>query len=95
MAVVDFIKNNSVYIAIILPVAYFVFRDLYAAYRERRNLEKNKQAIIESEKRIYELIKQTDQNKVDLINQLASLKKKVDSSLSDIDNEINDKQKNA
>ena len=93
MGITDFITQNSVYLAILLPITYFVVKDLYTAYRERKNLEKHKKAMIESERRIFELIKQSDKNKVDLINKLSSLKDTIDGSISEIDKESDDKEK--
>ncbi len=92
MSVFDYIEKYSILLAVLLPVLYFITRDFYAAYRSRKNFERHKQSLIESEKRIIELIKQSDQNKVDLINNLSSLKNKIDGSIADIDKQVNDEK---
>ena len=92
MSFFDYIEKYSILLAVLLPVLYFITRDFYAAYRSRKNFERHKQSIIESEKRIIELIKQSDQNKVDLINNLSSLKNKIDGSIADIDKQVDDEK---
>ncbi len=92
MSFFDYIEKYSILLAILLPVLYLFTRDFYAAYRSRRNFKRHKQSLIESEKRIIELIKQSDQNKVDLIKNLSSLKNKIDGSIADIDKQVNDEK---
>tara|TARA_B100000427_G_scaffold242924_1_gene205878 strand:- start:20261 stop:20548 length:288 start_codon:yes stop_codon:yes gene_type:complete len=88
----ELLSHPGLLLAIVLPVTYFILKDIFAFFRERNALKRHKKTIIESEKRILELIKQSDQNKVELLNQLSSLKNKIDGSISEIDDKINDEK---
>ncbi len=92
--IASFIKENSVILAIALPLLFFVLRDIFMAYREKKNSKRYEQMIIDSEKRLYNLIKQANQNKINLMKDISTLHKNIDDSIADIDKNINDKEKN-
>jgi len=92
--IASFINENSIILAIALPLLFFVLRDIFMAYREKKNSKRYEQMIIDSEKRLYNLIKQANQNKINLMKDISNLHKNIDDSIADIDKNINDKEKN-
>ena len=93
MTFAEFIDDNTwVLILFIFPVLYIISRDIVRAihgYREKKFREKE---LIESEQRMYELIKESDQNKEELVQRLKDLKDRVEESRDFMQSEI-DKQR--
>ena len=86
MQVSEFIMENILlFIIAATPLLYFIIRDIVSYFREKSNLKESKKALIESEKRIYELLKKSDQNKADLVNQVRQMKSQVHKAILQTD----------
>ena len=93
MQVSEFIMENILlFIIAAAPLLYFIIRDIVSYFREKSKLKESKKALIESEKRIYELLKKSDQNKADLVNQVMQMKNQVHKAILQTDEVLKNRQ---
>jgi len=69
-----FIKENwEIILLVCLPIVYFICRDIYLSLKDKKKLEQQKKALIESEKKLEVLINKMEENKKMLMDSLIEL----------------------
>ena len=92
MSFIEIVQENYIILALVLtPLFYFVFRDIVSVYRNKKNIENHKQRIIESERRIFQLLQESDTNKAELIAQISSIRQKMSADIDRVNQSLDDK----
>ena len=86
------IEGNFLLLIIILPLIYFLIRDGLGALRAKTEQKKHTEAMIEAEKRIYALMKESDKHNEELIQNIRSLKESIDGSTDFIQSKLDDEK---
>ena len=93
MTIADLINQRPWILTVaVLFIAYIVIRDTIRfiyAYKEKKRKEKD---LIDSEKRIHNLIKETNLNRQDLVEGLQKLRENIVDSQQMIQDKINEQQ---
>lgn len=83
---IDNIRENfNAIIFLIAPILYFVIRDLITYQNNKKKAAKHKKDIIESEKRIFKRLQESDQAKANLVEDVQRIQKQIYSSLAEMD----------
>ncbi len=70
----EFIKSHPVLmIMVFLPIAYIVCRDLFLFILRRRELEKQREVLVDTESRVETLMRTVENNRAKLLEDIKSL----------------------
>lgn len=93
-SLLNFIQENVFMVLLVcLPLTYFILRDISVSLIQKERLKKHKEEFIASEKRIYELVKKSDQNKAELLNNLTKIREQTVRSVNELNDLMNENEK--
>ena len=87
------IDNYILLFLLLLPVIYFIARDIIGIFYHKKSSKLQKQRIIESEQKIFKLLQESDTQKAELIKNLIDLRKKVANDIDKVNQKLDDEQK--
>ena len=93
MNITDIIFEQKVLLLIVsFPIVYFITRDIYGIFKEKKRIKEEEQRIIDSEKRILGLVKDLNSNREHLIEHINNIQKTLDLQSEQLKQQINEQE---